>query len=46
LKAIFWVRRAKGDVGLVGMRQLILSMGLVLVEVRSLAQMGIKYYPK
>jgi hypothetical protein len=38
-----WVKGARGDVGLVGMRQLILSMGLVWVEVFSLAQ---SYYPK
>jgi hypothetical protein len=32
------VRGARGEVGLVGMRQLILSMGLVWAEVCSLAQ--------
>jgi hypothetical protein len=33
-----WVRGARGEVVLVGMRQLILSMGLAWAEVSSLAQ--------
>jgi hypothetical protein len=39
-----WVRVVRGEVGLVGMRQLILSMGLVWLEVCSLSQYLFYYH--